>query len=279
MDKENEYAIARAAQVIVGANALMIAAGAGMGVDSGLPDFRGPEGFWNAYPAYRHLGLNFIDLANPRWFAEDPALAWGFYGHRMHLYRETEPHAGFQILHRWAERMKGGAFVFTSNVDGHFQRSGFPESHVHEVHGSIRHAQCLKRCGAGIFSSADFQVQIDKETFRCVGDLPKCPRCGGSTRPNILMFGDYGWESERSSTQERFLLEWVNRVGGNLAIIEMGAGLGVPTVRGFCEHVAGSLRAPLIRINVREPEVPPGGISISLGALAALQAIDAQLGA
>src|SRR6185436_4291377 len=113
----------RAASLLREATALVFSAGAGMGVDSGLPDFRGPEGFWEAYPAYRHLGLSFVDLANPRWFTEDPERAWGFYGHRLELYRRTTPHDGFGVLQRWAG--KRPACVFTSNVDGHFQRAGF----------------------------------------------------------------------------------------------------------------------------------------------------------
>ena len=52
-----------------------------MGVDSGLPDFRGDRGFWKAYPPYAKLGLHFAEMANPRWFDSDPELAWGFYGH------------------------------------------------------------------------------------------------------------------------------------------------------------------------------------------------------
>src|SRR5690349_16282268 len=84
----------RAAEVLRSARALLIGAGAGMGVDSGLPDFRGTEGFWRAYPAYAKLGLDFASMANPHWFEQDPAFAWGFYGHRLHLYRDTLPHPG-----------------------------------------------------------------------------------------------------------------------------------------------------------------------------------------
>src|SRR5579862_6369550 len=121
----HEEDIARAAAAVAGAGALVIGAGAGMGVDSGLPDFRGTQGFWRAYPVYEKLGLDFASMANPRWFERDPAFAWGFYGHRLELYRRTEPHAGFAILRGWAEKKEHGAFVFTSNVDGHFQRAGF----------------------------------------------------------------------------------------------------------------------------------------------------------
>jgi len=60
--------IRKAAKAIKEAKYLLITAGAGMGVDSGLPDFRGDEGFWKAYPIAKKLGLNFQALANPRWF-------------------------------------------------------------------------------------------------------------------------------------------------------------------------------------------------------------------
>ncbi|MFW5967647.1 MAG: NAD-dependent deacetylase, partial [Persicimonas sp.] len=83
-----------AADAIDSADAIFVGAGAGMGVDSGLPDFRGKEGFWRAYPPLRDLGINFADMANPAWFERDPELAWGFYGHRLQLYRDTRPHGG-----------------------------------------------------------------------------------------------------------------------------------------------------------------------------------------
>jgi NAD-dependent SIR2 family protein deacetylase len=66
-----------------------------------MSDFRGPEGFWRNYPPYAKLGLSFEQLANPEWFKRDPALAWGFYGHGLELYRRTTPHAGFAWLRRW----------------------------------------------------------------------------------------------------------------------------------------------------------------------------------
>src|SRR5437870_5988590 len=146
-----EPELQRAAEAIAAADALLIGAGAGMGVDSGLPDFRGDKGFWKAYPPYEKLGLDFISLANPRWFRDDPTLAWGFYGHRLNLYRSTTPHPGFQILKGWAERMPRNGFIYTSNVDGHFQRAGFSAGGILEVHGALDFMQCTRDCGAGVF--------------------------------------------------------------------------------------------------------------------------------
>src|SRR5260370_8246643 len=108
---------------VASAEALLIAAGAGMGVDSGLPDFRGDQGFWKAYPPYEQLGLSFTSLANPQWFATDPALAWGFYGHRLNLYPAPNPHAGFQILLSCARPLSHPPLSSTSNLSLLFHRS------------------------------------------------------------------------------------------------------------------------------------------------------------
>jgi NAD-dependent SIR2 family protein deacetylase len=268
----------RAAAVIAEADAILIGAGAGMGVDSGLPDFRGPQGFWRAYPPYERLGLNFVALANPRWFTQDPELAWGFYGHRMGLYRRTVPHEGFAILRRWVEQKPSGGFVYTSNVDGHFQRAGFDPERIVEVHGAIDAMQCLGRCGIGIFPSEPYEVAIDQETMRANPPLPACPSCAGRTRPNILMFGDWGWDSSRTDVQQRRLEEWLRSLdGARVAIIELGAGMGVPTIRIMSEDFTQAPGGTLIRINVRESNVPLGHIGISLGALDALRAVDTRL--
>ena len=98
------------------AEAILIGAGAGMGVDSGLPDFRGNSGFWKAYPPLEKLGIQFHEIANPQWFTDDPNLAWGFYGHRLDLYQKTKPHHGFEILLEKHTRQEIPMFIFTSNV-------------------------------------------------------------------------------------------------------------------------------------------------------------------
>lgn len=271
--------VSQAAQQIAAAEALVIGAGAGMGVDSGLPDFRGDQGFWRAYPAYEKLGMSFVSMANPRWFRTDPEMAWGFYGHRLELYRRTVPHRGFAVLRGWAARMKHGAMVFTSNVDGQFQRAGFDPARVVEAHGAIDHLQCTKECGVGIFSADGIKVTVDEETFRAQKPLPACPRCGGLARPNILMFGDGAWDSARAEEQEERLARFLGLLEeGKVAVIECGAGGAIPTVRHFCEQVAGSYKARLIRVNPREPEVPAEGIGVAAGAMAAILAIDAALG-
>ncbi len=259
--------------LIADADALFITAGAGMGVDSGLPDFRGTEGFWRAYPKVKELRLRFEEMANPQWFKDDPSLAWAFYGHRLHLYRDTLPHRGFEILKSLSDTKKYGSFVFTSNVDGQFQKSGFDESRIMECHGSIHYLQCTQNCQGKIWSAESIGIDISDD-FRAQEPLPRCPDCGALARPNILMFGDWGWESSRTDAQSRRLQQWLADLeegGAKLAIIEMGAGTAVPTVRMTGEDVARHFGVPLIRINPREPQ--GAEIGLAVGALEALEQI------
>ncbi len=267
-----------AADLIDQADALIVAAGAGMGVDSGLPDFRGDSGFWRAYPALGASGLKFTEVASPETFRRDPALAWGFYGHRLALYRRTVPHDGFAILRRWGERMARGAFVYTSNVDGQFQRAGFDPAVIHECHGAIERLQCTRPCSLATWSAQALAPDIDEVACRWRGPLPTCPHCGALARPAILMFGDSAWIEREFEAQADRLEQWLAGVRRPV-VVELGAGTHIPSVRHFGQRVLTRHGGRLVRINPRESTVPlRDDVGLPLGALAGLQAIDAVLG-
>ncbi len=267
-----------AADAIRGAEVLLIVAGAGMGVDSGLPDFRGERGFWNAYPMYERLGISFVGAANPAHFHDDPEFGWGFYGHRTNLYRATEPHEGFHILRRWIARFGLAHFVVTSNVDGQFQKAGFDEDKVLEVHGSIHHLQCLAPCSGAIWPNRE-DIPVDHATMRATR-IPRCGRCGGVARPNVLMFGDSSWLSERTDAQEGLFEAFLGANGGRpAAVVEMGAGTAIPTMRALSERLGRRRGVTVVRINPREPWIDEPHLSIPGGALAALGRIEALLAA
>ncbi|WP_298432378.1 Sir2 family NAD-dependent protein deacetylase [Geobacter sp.] len=267
---------AAAAVALRRAEALVITAGAGMGVDSGLPDFRGDAGFWKAYPPYERLGISFVGAANPAHFERDPAFGWGFYGHRTNLYRATVPHAGFGILRDWIARFGLDSFVVTSNVDGQFQKAGFAGDHILEVHGSIHHLQCTIPCSPAIWENRE-TIPVDEATMRA-GHIPRCIRCGAVARPNILMFGDYGWVSDRTARQQRAFDEFLAECRGRrLVVVEMGAGTAIPTIRYLTEEAGARPGAVAVRINPREPRIRPPHISLPCGALEGLAGIDAIL--
>jgi NAD-dependent SIR2 family protein deacetylase len=269
-----QYDMRSVAKYIQQSDSLIITAGAGIGVDSGLPDFRGNEGFWQAYPALGNKLLEFSKIATPRMFTMDISNAWGFYGHRLNLYREIQPHFGFNILKRWCDSMPKGYWIFTSNVDGQFQKAGFSENQVVERHGSIHHLQCTEPCSESVWSAEPFIPNINTQQCLLSNDAPNCKNCGAPARPNILMFNDDEWLTTRYELQLERRNSWLSDIK-KPTIIELGAGKKIPTVRIFSEEMAQKYNAPLIRINLIDADVSHlNGIGLKMGALDALQLIE-----
>ena len=270
--------LARAADLIIQADALIVAAGAGMGVDSGLPDFRGKEGFWKAYPVLGRERVDFYSIACPDAFYTNPRRAWGFYGHRLQLYRATLPHAGFEVLKRWGQGRSLGLSVFTSNVDGQFQKAGFAAESVYECHGAIGQLQCLQPCCGAIWSADGFLPEVNVAQCLLLNAPPLCPHCGDLARPNILMFNDSGWLEDHSEQQAARLEKWLASVRRPV-VVELGAGTAIPSVRHFSQRILHEFGGRLVRINPRECEVPtPLDVGIAAGAVHALSEIDRVMG-
>ena len=271
--------IHQAADLIAGAECLLITAGAGMSVDSGLPDYRGKEGLWNHYPVYRALSVDYAAMTRPSGFARDPHFAWGFYAHLMNLYRQATPHEGYRALLALARRFGERCFVLTTNVDGFFLKAGFQPNHVRECHGSIHRLQCIHPCQRITWSADGFAPQVDIATMRLQGDLPRCPHCQATARPAVFAFGDtqYVWESTQDQA-DRYQT-WKERVEKQrLVVLECGSGPTVPGLRREGEALARQHGGHLIRINLRDSAVShPDDIAIASQASEALTAIEALL--
>ena len=268
--KQSLYA---AAEAIVSADTFLIGAGAGMSVDSGLPDFRGKDGLWNVeLPANKH-GLTWREVSSPRGFRRHPQLAWGFYGIRLAEFRKSVPHDGYQILRNWVSQSEQSSFVFTSNIDGQFQKAGFPDDSIYECHGSMHYLQCRGECPGRVFSADSVEVEVNPTTLIASEPLPKCDKCGLDARPNVLMFNDSCWVPTRYDRQYQRYQNWLSALSGRVVVIEVGAGTAIPSVRAECEAFAEEFDATLIRINPSEPRCR-NGISIRLPGREAIQRID-----
>jgi NAD-dependent SIR2 family protein deacetylase len=265
-------AVRRIGDLVARADALLVTAGAGMSVDSGLPDFRSAQGLWRAYPPLAKLGLSFEQMAQPRWFASKPEMAWAWYGHRQQLYRQATPHAGHRILLAWAQAMPAGSFVVTSNVDGQFRAAGFSEQCLLEVHGSVHRYQCTVPCGDRVWDVEAPAFAIDLATLTASGELPRCPDCGALARPNVLMFNDWAWVDVVAQEQQRRFDEWLAALNRRrIVVIECGAGTAIPTIRRIGEWVAEQSLATLVRINpAAEEETGQSALALQVPALQAL---------
>jgi NAD-dependent SIR2 family protein deacetylase len=284
---------------------VLVCTGAGMGVDSGLGTFRGKNaGVW---PPLLRRGMDFSEASDPCWFDDDPQFAWSFWKMRHDDYTHAAPHKGYELLRQWSQPKPHGMFSFTSNIDGHWEVVlGAESARVWEVHGTVRHLQCtdcdgrlargqaegFPKWGSWPTGDALDGLEEDPETDKLAGsleNLPRCRKCAKLARPNVLMFGDWAYETSRCDAQEASYKKWQASVlscgdgssGRKVAVIEIGAGHAVPTVRMEAQHAADRFNAPLIRINLEEPEVSEHqsqpGVSIALGALDALERIDAAM--
>jgi hypothetical protein len=97
MEAEQSEAIQKAAKLILDADFMIVATGAGMSADSGLPVYIDTQ----RVEAYIKRRLSYMDLCDPRWNFEDPETFYGFWGSSMNKYREAEPHSGYAILKKW----------------------------------------------------------------------------------------------------------------------------------------------------------------------------------
>jgi NAD-dependent SIR2 family protein deacetylase len=146
---------------------------------------------------------------------------------------------------------------------------------VTECHGAIGALQCSRPCHEDTWPASGVEVAVDEATMRAEPPLPTCPRCGAVARPNILMFGDGAWVPGVHARRMAEHRAWLRaRDAAGVAVVELGAGTAVPTVRRHAE-LASASSGRLVRVNVREPEVRHGrGVGLAAGARATLEALD-----
>jgi NAD-dependent deacetylase len=160
------------AEMVAGSNKVMVLSGAGISTESGIPDFRGPDGLWSKVdPMYVFSADTFI--YRPRVFYETGLPL-------LNALHNARPNTAHQIIAEMEE--KGLVWgVVTQNVDGLHQKAG--SKNVYEAHGHLRSATCLK-CGGGIAWD-----ELVKMVSR--GQLPPlCHICGGVYKPDSVFFGD-----------------------------------------------------------------------------------------
>lgn len=251
--------------------AIVITTGAGMGVDSGLADYRGNDGRWGKVKD--QTKLNAMEVSNPKYLAENPRYVWTMFIERMLEYKNTIPHKGFDILLKWIKKFKLDYFVLTSNVDEQFLKAGFDNQKYRELHGSIFYMQCSKPCTNKIwrynFDLDKTKKQIENNSF------PQCPNCGSLIRPNIYMFRDNTYISNRSDKQnERYQNFLQIQKNNELIVFEIGSGPHVQSIRQKTRQLGIYFNSHIVRINPKDAKIKPPHIGIAKGALTTLTEID-----
>lgn len=150
------------------AEAVVVFTGAGVSAESGVPTFRGEDGIWKKFKPE--------ELANFDAFMRNPELVWEWYRHRKQIIAAIQPNPGHYALVELERRYKQFA-VITQNIDNLHRRAG--SKTVYELHGNIERNYCIA-CRA----------QFSNEEILRREGVPRCERCGGLIRPDVVWFGE-----------------------------------------------------------------------------------------
>ena len=174
-DHHPDAAVANARSWVDASSRIVVLTGAGISTDSGIPDFRGPQGVWTKNPAAEKL-------SNIHYYMSDPEvrkLAWQ--GRLGHPAWRAVPNAGHDALVSLERRGKLLALV-TQNIDGLHQRAGHSADRVIEVHGTVHEAICMG-CGW----RGPMQQTLDR--VRTGEEDPSCLVCRGVLKSATISFG------------------------------------------------------------------------------------------
>jgi len=243
----------------VGTGSVLFLTGAGISAESGIPTFRGPEGYWRIGSTNYHPQ----ELATNAAFRRMPDDIWAWYLYRHSICQAAEPNEAHHALVR-LERALGDRFkLVTQNVDGLHLRAGNSPARTYQIHGDVQFMRCAKECRPDLVPLPDLGAW-PKE--RRIGDNERaalrCPACGASSRPHVLWFDEY-YDEER--------YRWESSVNTALAasiVVVIGTS-GVTALPQRIVRIAVERGIPLIVINAdpspfaEMAEASPNGLVLS----------------
>jgi NAD-dependent deacetylase len=182
---------------------VLVLTGAGVSAESGIPTFRGNDGYWRKFDPTK--------LATPEAFAHDPQLVWDWYRERRHRIRNARPNAAHNAIAKLAQHTNDFLLV-TQNVDDLHARAGLAAEKMVQIHGEIFVTRCsrcefkqhdcehppsprLRRTGEQEQEqedAAEFGVRrhVAALKARTCPRTPKCPKCTALMRPGVVWFGE-----------------------------------------------------------------------------------------
>lgn len=197
---------------------LTVLTGAGISAESGIPTFRGKEGYWvigskNYMPQ---------EMATQAMFMMHPFEVWKWYLMRFGICVKAQPNAGHFALVELEKKLGNRYQLITQNIDGLHIKAGSDEKKIYQIHGNINWMRCRYECTDNLYKLPFEKINLDKMDEMRESELfavLKCTRCGELTRPHILWFDEmyneewYCFESSLAHAQKTDLLIVVGTMG------------------------------------------------------------------
>jgi len=200
-----------------GSGRLCVLTGAGISAESGIPTFRGPEGYWTVGSKEYHPQ----EMATFEMFLQHPEEVWRWYLYRLGVCRKAAPNPGHLAIVAMERLFRDRFTLITQNVDGLHLRAGSSLERTFQIHGNIFFARCADACSETPFPLPETVPSKFKEEQMTAGDLAllRCPACGGMARPHELWLDEmynetlYRFSSSLKVAQETDLLITVGTSG------------------------------------------------------------------
>jgi NAD-dependent deacetylase len=213
--------------------------GAGISAESGVPTFRGPQGYWREGSRNYHPE----ELATQAAFRRMPETVWRWYLHRSRVCASALPNVAHRAIAAVARELGDRFLLITQNVDGLHARAGCPRERTYEIHGNIAFMRCSVDCQGLVEVPAVSEHASDTELRRMLC----CPSCGALARPHVLWFDEF-------YDEPLFRFESALRAAESLAVLVVVGTTGTTNLPLAIGRRAASLGTPLVVI---DPEPNP----------------------
>jgi len=167
---------------------LVVLTGAGISAESGVPTFRGPEGYWTV----GSVNYRPEEMATFGMFSRHPEQVWQWYLYRIGVCRAADPNPGHVAVARMEALLGDRFLLLTQNVDGIHLRAGNTEARTYQIHGNIETVRCGASCSRASFPLPS-EVAVKQKHEPLTDDdrqALKCPSCGAWVRPHVLWFDE-----------------------------------------------------------------------------------------
>ena len=206
---------------------ITVLTGAGISAESGIPTFRGKDGYWTIGSKEYHPQ----EMATLRMFKIHPYEIWQWYFYRKTVCAQARPNPGHLAIVELEKIFRDRFLLITQNVDGIHLRAGNTEARTYQIHGNLNFMRCSQECGPQIFPIPPKIPDKDK-TAPISEDEKKllvCPQCGALTRPHVLWFDEcydekyFRFNSSLQKAGETDLLLVVGTSGATNLPMQVGA--------------------------------------------------------
>ena len=200
-----------------GSQRITVLTGAGISAESGIPTFRGPEGYWTIGAKEYHPQ----EMATHAMFVKKPYEVWAWYLYRLGVCRKAQPNGGHRAVVALEQLFQDRFTLITQNVDGLHLQAGNSAARTYQIHGNIHYMRCADECTDKLYplpetvegkAKGETVTEADKQ-------LLCCPQCGHMTRPHVLWFDEsynepqYRFYSSLDAAQRTGLLLVVGTAG------------------------------------------------------------------